>query len=73
MVNNFERVLEETRVEAEKIAKNCGLEPDEAVKLIMEIVNLEDQNRIRTVAGINKKVKAMIENVAKFNFPDEST
>ncbi|MDE0552574.1 MAG: hypothetical protein OXI24_00030 [Candidatus Poribacteria bacterium] len=38
------------------------LDSEAAVKLIMEIVDLEDQNRIKAIHGINQKIKGMIKN-----------
>ncbi len=61
MVSNFERILDEIRKEAHRIARTYGLEPDAVVTLIMAIVDLEDRNRVKAVAGINRQVKGMIE------------
>ena len=65
MVSNFERIFDEIRKEANHIAGTYGLEPEAVVKLIMDIVDLEDRNRVRAVAGINQQVKGMIQNAAR--------
>lgn len=62
MVNNFERILEEIKIEAGRTAQDYNLEPEVVVKLIMDIVDLQDQHRIKAVAGINQKIKQLIQN-----------
>ena len=64
MVSNFERIIEEIRKEAKRIAPNHGVEPELLVELIMKIVDTEDQHRIKSQAGINQKAKSMIQDVA---------
>lgn len=64
MVSNFERILAEIRKEAGRIAPDYRLNPQSVVDLVMSIVDLEDQHRVRAVSGINKKVRQMIENAA---------
>ena len=65
MVSNFERILDEIRKEAHRIAGTYGLEPEAVVKLIMDIVDLEDRSRVKAVAGINQQVKGMIQNATR--------
>ena len=69
MVSNFERILDEIRKEAHRIACTYGLEPEAVVKLIMDIVDLEDRNRVKAEARINQRIKGMIENATR---PDGS-
>ena len=69
MVSNFERILDEIRKEAHRIAGTYGLEPEAVVKLIMDIVDLEDRNRVKAEARINQRIKGMIENATR---PDGS-
>ena len=69
MVSNFERILDEIRKEAHRIAGTYGLEPEAVVKLIMGIVDLEDKNRVKAEARINQRIKGMIENATQ---PDGS-
>ena len=64
MVSNFERILDEIRREANLSASAYGLNPLTVVDLIMQVVDLEDQHRIRSVARIQQKVKGMIQTVA---------
>ena len=53
------------------LAPEHGFKPDTLVKLIMDIVDTEDQNRIKTVARINQKVKGMIQDVALVGSAEE--
>ena len=62
MVSNFQRIYDEIKKEASRIAPTYGLDPESVVKLVMEIVDLEDRNRVKAVGGINQKVRRMIEN-----------
>ena len=64
MVSNFDRIFDEITREAKLIAPKHGLDPDALVELIMNIVNSEDQHRIKSVARIHQKVKGMIQDVA---------
>ena len=73
MVSNFERILKEIRREARQLAGDCRLEPENMAKLIMEIVDLEDSNRIKAVSGINQKIKGMIADAASADTSREDT
>ncbi len=64
MVSNFERILAEIQKEAGNIAPTYQLDAESVVNLIMEIVDLEDQHRVKAQHGINKKTRQMIENAA---------
>lgn len=64
MVSNFRRILAEIKREANVIGPDHRLVPDSVVKLIMDIVDLEDRHRIKTEARINQKVKGKIQDVA---------
>ena len=65
MVSNFERLLDEIRKESHRVARTYGLEPEAIVKLIMDIVDLEDRNRVRAEARINQRIRGMIESAAR--------
>ena len=65
MVSNFGRILDEIRKEAIRIAPAYGLQPEPVVKLIMDIVDLEDRHRVKAIAGIHQKVRGMIEDAAR--------
>ena len=65
MVSNFERILNEIKKEAHRSAGTYGLEPESVVNLIMEIVDLEDQHRVKSDARINQRFKGLIENAAR--------
>ena len=64
MVSNFERILAEIRREANLVAPDHGLEPKSVVDVIMGIVDLEDQNRIKSKPRIHQDVKGMIQDVS---------
>ena len=65
MVSNFGRILDEIRREAIRAAPAYGLQSEPVVKLIMDIVNLEDQHRVKAMAGIHQRVRGMIEDAAR--------
>ena len=68
MVSKFERILDEIGKEAKEarqIARTCGLEPKAVVKLIMDIVELEDRHRVKAESRINQRVRGMIEDAAR--------
>ncbi len=71
MVSNFERILIEIRKEANRVAPTYGLQPESVVDLIMSIVDLEDQHRVRAQHGINRRVKGMIEDAARSTSTEE--
>ena len=60
-MNNFDRILKEIEKEANEIAPSLGLAPNSLVKSIMEIVDLVDQDRVRPLHGINKKIERKIQ------------
>ena len=64
MVSNFERIYAEIRKEAIRIAPPYRLDPESVVELVMEIVDLEDQHRVRSLSRIDQRVRGMIENAA---------
>lgn len=63
-MNNYDRIFTEIRNEAEQYCSETGLGVDELVGLVIEIVNLEDQHRLRAIR-INQLVEEKIENVAR--------
>lgn len=76
MVSNFERILAEIRQGAEQMQQMKGdsmPEPRTIVKLVMEIVDLEDRNRVKAVTGINQKVKGMIRNATPIDNRNEDS
>ena len=64
MVSNFERILDQIKREANLVAPTHGLNPSTVVELIMRIVDLEDQHRIKSKPKIHQSVKGMIQTVA---------
>ena len=73
MVSNFQRILNELRKESHRIARTYELEPEALVRLIMEIVDLEDKNRVSAVARINQKLKGMIQSATQAAHPKEDS
>ena len=59
MVNNYDRIFTEIEKEAARVAEESGLQPEAIVALAMEIVNLEDDNRIKPT-NIKQLVEAKI-------------
>ena len=64
MVSNFERILDQIKREANLVAPAHGLNPSTVVELIMRIVDLEDQHRIKSQPKIHQRAKGMIQTVA---------
>ena len=56
MVNNYERIFEEIKSEAERLATENDIDSNALISLAMEIVDLEDQNRTRSI-----RIKQLIE------------
>ena len=61
MVNNFKRIFAEIKREADRVASDHKLKSESLVKVIMEIVEIEDRNRIKAEPRINQRVKGMIQ------------
>ena len=59
MVNNYDRIFTEIEKEAARVAAESGLRPEAILALTMEIVNLEDDNRIKPT-NIKQLVEAKI-------------
>ncbi len=49
MVSNYDRILAEITKEAQRLAPEDNVDPETLVALAMEIVNLEDQHRIKNI------------------------
>ena len=56
MVNNYDRIYAEINSEAEELASEHDMEADALVTLAMEIVDLEDQHRTKSI-----RIKQLIE------------
>ena len=56
MVNNYERIFEEIKSEAERLATENDIDSNALISLAMEIVDLEDQNRTKSI-----RIKQLIE------------
>ena len=63
MVNNYDRIFDEITEEARRLPPNADINPELLVKLTMEIVDLEDQHRIRNIR-INQLIREKIFNTA---------
>lgn len=64
MVSNYDRVYEEIQKEALRIGKSENVSSEMLVRLAMEIVDEEDQNRVSATYGIHQKITGMIRNAA---------
>lgn len=60
MVSNYDRVYQEIQREAQKIGASENISPNTLVKLAMEVVDIEDRNRIRATYGINQQIAGTI-------------
>ena len=59
MVSNYDRIFKEIKKEAERLSpQQVGAAA--LVDLAMEIVDLEDQNRIKSVPRIKQRIKELI-------------
>ena len=56
MVSNYDRILAEITREAQRLAPEDNVDPEILVTLAMEIVDLEDQHRIKNI-----RIRQMIE------------
>ena len=64
MVNNVERIRRELKKEANRTAAKEGLDGDTVFSVIMKIVDLEHQNRLKKSPTIDKTVADMIEKLS---------
>ncbi len=64
MVSNYDRIFEEITNEANRIGYEKNLQTEPLIELVMEIVDAEDQNRIKPFS-INKNVENMITNASR--------
>ncbi len=64
MVSNYNRIFEEITAEANRIGYEKNLQTEPLIELVMEIVNTEDQNRIKQFS-INKNVENIITTAAR--------
>lgn len=64
MVSNYDRIYAEIKKEAQDLATQHNIDPDVLVGLAMEVVNLEDQHRIKNVARIRQRVEELIHTTA---------
>ena len=64
MVSNYDRIYTEINKEAQRFAPEHNIDPDVLVELTMEIVDLEDQHRIKPIARIRQRIDELIHNIA---------
>ena len=60
MVNNYDRIYAEIKSEAERLATEHNIDSDTLVALAMEIVDLEDQDRIKHIHNIKQRIDEKI-------------
>ena len=58
--NNFERIFTEIKKHAANLAPEYGVEPQEAVRSLMKIVELKDRDRIYRQRRINQEIEQVI-------------
>ena len=71
MVSNYDRILTEIKKEAQRSAPEHNIDADTLVELVMEIVDLEDQHRIKNIARINQRIEELILTTAMSQMPRE--
>ena len=59
MVSNYDRILSEITKEAQQLAPEYNIDAEAVVTLAMEIVDLEDQHRIKSI-NIRQRVEDKI-------------
>ena len=64
MVSNYDRIFQEIRIEAQRVAEDLDIDAEILARLTLEIVDLEDQHRISHIHDINKRIRALIEDTA---------
>lgn len=62
-MNNIDRMVQEVRRFAAE-PWDGGPPPDVLEEMLMKVVDLEDQNLLKAVAGINKKLDEIVRSVA---------
>lgn len=68
MVSNYDRILVEITKEAQQLAPEQGVDPEALVTLAMEIVDLEDQHRIKST-NIKQRIEDKIFTTAVSQMP----
>ena len=63
MLSNYDRIYAEIKKGAEQFARQDGIQVNELLELVMGIVEIEDQHRIKST-NINQRVEQMISNTA---------
>jgi hypothetical protein len=69
MVSNYDRIFSEIVKKARQVAPERGVDPDALVNLVMEVVNLEDQHRTRSLR-INQLVGEKILTASRTQSPE---
>ena len=67
MVSNYDRIYREITKHAAQVEQQHGVAADDLTTLVMEIVDLEDRNRIKPLPAINKPIANMIDQAAKIH------
>ncbi|MDE0160500.1 MAG: hypothetical protein OXL98_02070 [Acidimicrobiaceae bacterium] len=68
MVSNYDRILAEITKEARQLAPDHGVDAEALVTVAMEIVDLEDQHRIKSI-NIKQQVEDKIFTTAVSQMP----
>lgn len=64
-LTNFDRIVAEIGRHAEEAAQPHGLAANDLVRLLLEIVNLEDENRVKPIHGVRQKMRGMIQALSR--------
>jgi len=65
MVSNQRRIFSEIEREANFFFPDCRAQRMEIIRLIRDIVDLEDKNRIKAQHRIHQKITGMIQTIAQ--------
>lgn len=63
MVNNYDRIFAEIQKEARRLAPERDHRPEDVIELAMEIVNWEDEHRVKPMR-INRLIEGRVVSVA---------
>ncbi len=64
-LTNIDRIGAEIEQHADEVAREHGLAATSLVRLLLEIVDLEDQHRMRPIPGVRQRMKGMIQDLSR--------
>ena len=64
-LTNIDRIGAEIARHADEVAQEHGLATTSLVRLLLEIVDLEDRHRVKAIPGVRRRMKNMIQNLSR--------